>query len=145
MTDIDEVKRNLSRRGLRPALDANGEPFLTRTTVPGITFISADQLINELAKRGKTINVETLVITDAIEEAIEKPKDVVKAPKEPSPKKKAPKAKPKVEVWTRKELEEMNYNELRKLASEWPGVHGNKGKEHILEGLTGKPKAGPGK
>jgi len=132
MIDINELKKSLSRRGHRPALK-DGEPILTRTMEPGIIFISADQLVTELSKRGKVINQETLVISEAVNAPVAEPTpEILPAPKPETE-----------EVWTREELEKIPWNDLRKLATLWPDVHGNKGKEHVLAGLTGKAKSGP--
>jgi len=139
MTDINLLKKSLSRRGQRPALSPEGTPFLTRTnTTPGVVFISAEQLVDELAKIGKAIDHESLIISDAAKTVAapipaEKPAKVIPAT--------APTTTPPiVEVWTIEELEALPWSELRTLAKDWDDVHGNKGKEHILAGMTGKPK-----
>ena len=136
MTDNNELKKNLSRRGYRCALK-EGKPILTRSfQEPGLQFISADRMVEELAKIGKYIDSKTCTIVEgAPSKPVDKPADKP-APAKPVP---ATTTKPG-DTWTKEELEKLSYNDLRKLAKLWDDVHGNQGKDHIVSTMTGKPK-----
>jgi hypothetical protein len=140
MTDINLLKKSLSRRGMRPALDEKGEPFLTRTaTTPGISFISTEQLVDEYAKRGKVIHDESLEITEAPRPQAAAPK----ATEEPAPLKNTiaptPAAPVVNDTWTLEELAKKTRPQLQTLAKKHD-IPANHSSDDIRNALTGKPK-----
>ena len=142
MIDINQLKKEMSRRGYRPVLNKEGkEPALTRLNSTEFLYIATERLVEELTKIGKVIDPVTLAITD------KPPKVAVPTPPPTAPPTAPalPPAKPAKasELWTEAELRKLAYKELRKLAALWDDVNGNKGTEHMVSTLTGKPKKPP--
>lgn len=155
MTDLKELKKNLSRRGKRPVLNEKGEPVLTSLgNSTEYVYISVDQFVDELAKGGKVIDAVTTAITDAppvspptapapapvapATPVPAEPTKPVETPKEPEVAPATPPAKPAAGTWSKETLEKLDRTALRKLAKFWPDVNGNLSQENLVKALTGK-------
>lgn len=129
MTDESKVKavmESLDARKLRCAKAIDGRLFLTNvSTLANTTYLHPQNFLEELEKEGMTLNPKTL--------------DIVKnVKKSPAPK---PVETPKtLDTWTKAELDNLDYDDIRGLTKKFDDIKGNWGKDKIVAALVGKPK-----
>jgi len=111
---------------------------------PTLIYIHPLRFLDELKKLGQTLNLQTLQFENITKKA---PKPA--APKEeekPAPiieDKPADDEVPglkKLDTYTKEELSEMSWEEIRAVAKADPDIPGNKSKDWLTENLVGRPK-----
>ena len=127
---------------------------------PALIYIHPQRFLNELKELGQTLNLQTLLFKDIVEEvadpvpppekeetekksAEELASEIEKEVKEPETDEAKDKDIPgldKMETYTKEELEKMSKADLLKIAGPDPDVNTKGNKAELIEKLTGRPK-----
>ena len=119
---------------------------------PSLVYIHPERLLQELEKRGEKLNLLTLEFEKKAAPAPPAPAPAPPEEKKPEEKPEEkpdpivedkPEEKPEekiVEVYTKADLEKMDWETIRKAAKADPKVPGNKSKDWLTENLVGRPK-----
>lgn len=148
---LKEVMEVLEARNLHPAMrpqdlldkaksegnDLHPLVLCPTRNNPILTYIHPERMLQELDKRDEFLNLVTLQFE---KKAVKAPEPAPAPEPTPDPVPEVIPPEPESAVYTKEELEAMNWEQIRTVAKADKKIPGNKKKVELIRLLTGRPK-----